>query len=312
MRRSLSDSEEEFFVSKNRANRSSADDSQITRIVVEPLFGSAKCVYNIDKSQPGRLIVEAQKQSRKFPTDYFSSKSNQVLRRTYRIPSDSDLDKLQSHVDRRTNQLIIEIPRVFPVSTRKEVSRYRRRTKKEPSNLEFFVDCQGYRPSELDVFLDGKFLVVESRTRRGRKILKEIGLPSSVDTSRIVSFYERGQLRIDAPLKNLSSSYHDISDFSRFRSRTPPSRQNFHDFDYPKMSSRRIRSHENLSRPIDELYDADRRRRTIDYHRANQRRSRYRPNSIYSPDDSLKTADYTLRRTTYRSNPSDDELSFRF
>ena len=106
-------------------NTTPSSSSSVTRIVVESPFGSKKCDYSIDKSQRGRLVITARRRQTA-SSDNHSSRNNKnhVAIQTFTIPSDADVDRLQSHVERDTNRLIIEIPRQQRPSSRAQRSSY--------------------------------------------------------------------------------------------------------------------------------------------------------------------------------------------
>ncbi|UJR27512.1 hypothetical protein I4U23_008796 [Adineta vaga] len=218
--------------------------SSLTRIVVESPFDSKKCDYAIDKSQPGLIIVSARRQ----PSS--SANKKQVAVQKFKVPYDADVDRLQSHIERDTNRLIIEIPRKErPSSRAQQRSSYISNTSKTNARLlrspdvermltsptggpqlilgssksnkthsngnrklEYRIDCRGYLAEELEVFIQGRDLIVQGKTntsasidpteqRVSKKFTRKITLPSSVDLPRVVSYLEHGELRIEAPLK---------------------------------------------------------------------------------------------------------------
>jgi HSP20 family molecular chaperone IbpA len=222
--------------------------SSVTRIVVEPPFGPKKCDYNIDKSQRGRLVITARR--RRTPSsDYRSSHNkNHIAIQTFTIPYDADVDRLQSHIEQDTNRLIIEIPRQQRRSSRAQRSPYistsnagsrllrspdvermltsptggpqliRDDTKSSNKNsgnnrkLEYRIDCRGYTADELEVFIQGRDLIVQGKThtqisedptqqRVSKKFSRKITLPNTVDLPKVVSYLDHGELRIEAPLK---------------------------------------------------------------------------------------------------------------
>ncbi|CAF0900542.1 unnamed protein product [Adineta steineri] len=178
--------------------------SSVTRIVVESPFGSKKCDYSIDKSQRGRLIITARRQASSSSDPYSSSNKKNVAVQKFTIPYDADVDRLQSHVERNTNRLIIEIPRDERSNTRANRSSYmstsntntrllrspdvermltsptggpqliRDDTKSSKSNsgsnrkLEYRIDCRGYTADELDVFVRGRDLMVQGKTNTSK------------------------------------------------------------------------------------------------------------------------------------------------
>jgi hypothetical protein len=216
--------------------------SSVTRIVVESPFGSKKCDYSIDKSQRGRLVITA----RRRPSS--SNHKNHVAVQTFTIPLDADVDRLQSHVERDSNRLIIEIPRQHRRSSRtqhtsntkstnpgprllrspdvermltsptgaphliRDDTNSNRRNSGSNKKLEYRIDCHGYTADELEVFIQGRDLMVQGKTnsstssdptqqRISKKFSRKITLPNTVDLSKVVSYLEHGELRIEAPLK---------------------------------------------------------------------------------------------------------------
>jgi hypothetical protein len=78
--------------------------------------------------------------------------------------------------------------------------------------LEYRIDCHGYTADELEVFIQGRDLIVQGKTntsissdptqqRVSKKFSRKITLPNTVDLSKVVSYLEHGELRIEAPLK---------------------------------------------------------------------------------------------------------------
>ncbi|CAF2762390.1 unnamed protein product [Rotaria sp. Silwood2] len=211
--------------------------SSVTRIVVECPFGSKKCDYAIDKSQRGRLIVTARRRH-KFKSDYLSlNNKNNIAIQTFTIPYDADIDRLKSYVERYTNSLIIEIPRssssyintnhtsthlirspdILTSSTGASQLIYddikpSRKSFGNNQKLEYLIDCHGYTADELDVFIQDHDLIVQGKTKRtkledptqeriSKEFSRKISLPHTVDLSKVISYLENGQLRIEAPLK---------------------------------------------------------------------------------------------------------------
>lgn len=208
--------------------------SSVSRIVVECPFGSKKCDYTIDKSQPGRLIVTARRRQT-FP----SNNPNNIAVQTFAIPYDADVDRLQSYIEKNTNRLIIEVPRsrtpyisnnkntyvrspdMLTSSSRGNASRFvrenRQYTKKNIDNnkkVEYRIDCRDYRADELDVFIEGRDVTVQGKTKQAKssdprrqqqyiakQFTRKIALPNTVDLSKVESYFENGELRIEAPLK---------------------------------------------------------------------------------------------------------------
>ena len=225
----------------------------MTRIVVESPFGSSKCDFTIDKSQRGRLIVTARRRDI-LPLNA----KNRVAVQTFSIPLDADVDRLQSHVERNTHRFIIEIPRQQRSSQRSSRSSYSNaaatasnrnhlirspdvermltsptggpqlvrdntRLGKQSSGgnrkLEYRIDCHGYAANELEVFIQGRDLIVHGQTRKSissdpskqrvsKKFTRKISFPNTVDLPNVVSYLERGELRVEAPLKP-GVYYHD-------------------------------------------------------------------------------------------------------
>jgi HSP20 family molecular chaperone IbpA len=189
-------------ISSNKIPSQSSSSSPNTRIIVDSPFGSNKCDYSIDKSQPGRIIVTA----RRLRTDSSKHRSSRdkdhVAVQRFDIPLDADVDYLQSHVERHTNRLIIDIPHQQRASSRPSRSSYTnsssmarnlirspdvermltsptggpqlvRETKtsgKQNSGsgrkLEYRVDCHGYAADELEVFIQHRDLIVQGQTRK--------------------------------------------------------------------------------------------------------------------------------------------------
>ncbi|CAF4802874.1 unnamed protein product [Rotaria sp. Silwood1] len=226
---------------------SSSSSSSVTRIVVESPFGSKKYDYTIDKSQRGRLIITARR--RQTSSDYRSSNDkNHIAIQTFTIPYDADVDHLQSHIERDTNRLVIEIPRQKRTYSRTPRSSHinktyassrlirspdiermltsptggpqlihddRKSNKKSTGNnrkLEYRIDCHGYTADELEVYIQGRDLIVQGKTRKStspdptqqrvsKKFSRKITLPHTVDLTKVVSYLENGELRVEAPLK---------------------------------------------------------------------------------------------------------------
>ncbi|CAF1056469.1 unnamed protein product [Adineta steineri] len=209
----------------------------LLRIVVECPFGPKKCDYTIDKSQRGRLIVAARRRHT-FKYDYLLSKNkDNVVLQTFTIPPDADVDQLQSHIERWTNRLIIEMPRLSSsykntrntytnsiqpptvLTTSADVSRrvhddkqYTKIYSKDNQKIEYRVDCHDYTADELDVFVQGRDLIVQGKTKQGtssdpnqehvsKKFTRKIPLPNTADLSKIVSYFENGELRIQVALQ---------------------------------------------------------------------------------------------------------------
>jgi HSP20 family molecular chaperone IbpA len=203
--------------------------SSVTRIIVECPFGLKKCDYTIDKSQRGRLIITARRRHI-FSSDYFSlNNKNNIAIQTFTIPYDSDVDRLQSHIERNTNRLIIEIPRLHSsfintyirspdilISSKGGASRLTHDYRKNLDNNQKFkyrIDCQGYTADELNVFIQDQDLIVHGKTKRttssdptqhhvSKEFSRKIILPNTVDLSKVISYLKNGELRIEAPLKH--------------------------------------------------------------------------------------------------------------
>ena len=324
--------------------------SSIIRLVVESPFGSKKCTYTIDKSQRGRLIISARRRGN-FPSDYLSSKpKNDVITQTYPIPIDADVDHLQSYIERRTNRLIIEMPRIvdYAMSTKSIYSMANDELRRSPfkyqqretgRTVEYRVDCTGYRADQLELFLEGDELIVQGRANQKsltdpirsnglKKFSRKIHLPPTIDSSRILSFFDNGELTIQAPVKRVTSWYDEQSvgsGYNAVRSRMSPTRRHYYrrhrrvnrnpnleqisnNYRLANTAMRRVRSAESLNYPMDrfhdDLYEADRRRR----------QSTYPAESvvIYRSSDIPYNPDFVMKRQGHRSYPSDDETSFQF
>lgn len=354
--------------------------SAITRIVVDSPFGTKKCDYTIDKSQRGLLIVTAHRRQN-FASDYLSSKNKkETSSQTFTIPPDADVDRLRSHVEKRSNRLIIEIPRtqqhssypsyyhrgnaqvdyirppemerVLTPPPRRQERYYNRPTVDNNRTLEYRIDCAGYTAEELEVFLQGRDLIVRGKTNRAtspdplrqrssaKRFSRKLSLPPTVDLSRVVSYLENGELRVQAPLKRSAHNYEEeiISPrYNRVRSPTPSNRRHYYrrhervsrhrnndemNLRAPSSPMRRVRSAESLSYPLhrsaydldddgDDDFPENRRRRTTNYERrVIDRADMDQPHthrSVYSPTSHLVTG-----RTAYRSYPSDDDSYFHF
>lgn len=229
--------------------------ASLIRIDVESPFGSRKYDYSIDKSQRGHLVVTARRQ-RSSSLDYRSSTNkNYTAIQTFTIPVDADVDHLESHIEHNTNRLIIEIPRQKRANSRTsrssnvnsnhvssrlirspDIERMltsptfgpqlvhddRKSDGKGSGNnrkLEYRIDCRGYRPEELEVFIQGRDLIIQGETKQSnssdpmkqsvsKKFSRKIALPHTVDLAKVVSHLENGELRIEAPLKR-GVSYHN-------------------------------------------------------------------------------------------------------
>lgn len=229
---------------------SSSSSSSVTRIVVESPFGSKKCDYSIDKSQRGKLIITARRRPTSSSEYRSSNQKNHIAIQTFTIPNDADVDRLQSHVEHDTNRLIIEIPRQQRSSSRsqhrssyinttnansrllrspdveqmltsptggpqliRDDTKSNNRNSGNKRKLEYRIDCRGYTADELEVFIQGRDLIVQGKTRTSsispdptqqrvsKKFSRKITLPNTVDLTKVVSYLEHGELRIEAPLK---------------------------------------------------------------------------------------------------------------
>jgi HSP20 family molecular chaperone IbpA len=396
MNRYYSDSDDAYFASRQPSDSIRASgwqtplpsldeppsSSSVTRIVVECPFGSKKCDYKIDKSQRGRLIVTARRR-RIFSSDYLSlnNNKNNTAIQTFTIPYDADVDRLQSHVERYTNRLIIEIPRTYSSYIDKKNTyirspdlfksstgasrlighdqKYSRKDFDDNRKLEYRVDCQGYTADELDVSIQGRDLIVEGRSKRStsadptqqhlsKQLSQKISLPHTVDLSKVISYFENGELRIEAPLKR--GIYHSdeeilspertstamvsrrVGGYNRvqspisgnhrrhYRRRERVSRHH----QQPSSAVQRVRSVESLYHPsyrsprdFDDDDDDDdddnhryRRRVNYEHHSTNRHDSEQQPlyRSIYEPGHN----GVTTRTTTYRTYPVDNEVYYRY
>lgn len=179
----------------------SLSSSSPTRIVVESPFGGKKCDYSIDKSQRGLLLVSARAQPSSSSDPRSSTGKKQVAVQRFPVPYDADVDRLQSHVERGTNRLIIEIPRMQGrPSSRAQHTPYasasnsKTRLLRSPDvermltsptggpqlvhdstaagkssaggsrKLEYRIDCHGYMADELEVFIQGRDLIAQGQT----------------------------------------------------------------------------------------------------------------------------------------------------
>lgn len=216
------------------------------RITIDSPFGLDKYDYSIDRSQPGRLTVTAHR--KRFSS---SNRSDRVAVQTLDIPFDLDLDRLESYIEQSSNRLIIDIPRLHrsshrssrvsygnsaninknlirspdiermlttPLSRPKLVEddrSYGHRNSISGRKLEYRIDCHGYAADELEVFVQGRDLIVQGSTRASssssttdptqkrvsKKFSRKISLPNTVDPDGVLSHLENGELRIEAPLK---------------------------------------------------------------------------------------------------------------
>lgn len=261
--------------------------SGIIRLVIDCPFGSKKCDYGIDKSQRGRLIVTARRRHI-FKLDPISPDNpDNVVVQTFTIPYDADVDRLQSHVEHDKNRLIIEIPRLSSsyMNTTQTSSRFYPQSRnnsqiivddmKSSSNrnyygdnqkLEYFVDCNGYRADELDVSIEDHDLIVHGKTRRdaspsskptrrhvSKEFTRKIILPNTVDLSKVISYLDNGQLRIEAPLKHDGYYMNDNTYFPQPVSTIMPQRTvvGYDRVQSPNRHRRHYRRHERTTRHRD-------------------------------------------------------------
>lgn len=274
--------------------------SSIVRLQVDCPFGSKKCEYSIDKSQRNRLIVSARRRHM-FPT----KNKNDLVVQTYPIPSDADVNRLYSYVERSTNRLIIEIPRLSSYSNER----------KSDQKVEYHVDCRGYTADEVGVYVDGNDLIVQGKTKRSlssdpsqhhmsQKFSRKISLPKTVDPTKVVSYFENGQLTIQAPVR------------VRERALSPVPRGN-HRRHYHRRE--RISRHQQPSRGIERARSAEVLRypdykyvRNFDDDDDNY--ERYTNNRRYSYDDEpIYKSEYPPSiRTVYREYPREDTTYYRY
>ena len=220
--------------------------ASLTRLVVDSPFGRKKCDYTIDKSQLGRLIITARRRA-SFASDYLSLKNkNQFATQIFTIPSDADVNRLRSYIEPLTYRLIIEIPRTLSTYQKRYVPN---ENPIRSSTMDYRIDCHGYSPDDLDVYLQGRELMVEGRTSRGsasKRFSRKLTLPTTVDLSRVSSYFENGELRVQAPLRLRSpppsNSRQYYRHHSRHRTTTP---------------MRRVRSMESVSYPMRDVYNDD-------------------------------------------------------
>lgn len=366
MYRYSSDSDEAYYASRHQSDnirssgwqspiprREETNSSPVTRLVVDSPFGTKKCDYTIDRSQAGRLIVTARRRQT-FASDYLSlnNKTNNTAIQTFTIPFDADVNRLQSRVERHTNRLIIEIPRTRSgigetrnTYVRSPFQRDRLQDIDRTRKFEHRIDCQGFKADDLDVFIEGRDLIVRGKTKRStssdphyqqqsKEFSRQIPLPSNVDPARVVSYFENGELRIEAPYKRMfyneqseilsPEGMSSMTGYNRvqspisgnqrrhYRRRERVNRQ-------PPLSTmplQRVRSadalHYPLSRSIrewnDDGDDEDRYyRRAVKYKRYNvEQPSAYR--SLYEPSNN----GVVTRTTTYRTYPTDQQVYFEY
>ncbi|UJR21658.1 hypothetical protein I4U23_024735 [Adineta vaga] len=299
------------------------------RLVVDCPFGFKKCDYTIDKSQRGRLTIAARRRHR-FKSDYLLSKNpNQITYQTFIIPLDADVNQLQSHIERSTNRLIIEIPRLSPRNTYVQSNqsptvaqeiyddkKYSQRYVNNNQRVEYRIDCHGYTADQLNVFVQGRDLIVQGKTIRSsssdptqphtsQKFSRKIPLTNAIDSSQVVSYFENGDLIIQAPLKpNICSC--SIINTNKFTQQ----QQQQHYHRRPERSNRRQspspiqREHsaESLAHPSYRLsrdFDENRSRRPViqERHFDNSR-----SDSLHQPTRRTVTT-----RTTYRTSAIDND-----
>ncbi|CAF0721084.1 unnamed protein product [Adineta ricciae] len=342
------------------ASRIVSSQAPFIRLVVDCPFGFKKCDYTIDKSQPGRLIVAARRRHR-FKSDYFLlNDPNQVTYQTFTIPGDADVDQLQSHIERSTNRLIIEIPRLpllynqSPDNTQwtYDNKKYSQKYVNNNQKVEYRVDCRGYTADQLKVYVQGRDLIVQGKTSRSsssaadpnqqrtsQKFSRKIPLTNAVDSSQIISYFENGDLIIQAPLKSddaiMPSSVPIIinrstGDYVRAQSPTPTNTHHYQqqrrdrsnlsrtygpaaadddDGDRRPLSPiRREQSAESLAHPSYRLsrdFEENRPKRTTiqeRYFNNNRSDSPAKPigRSVYYPTNNVVTT-----RTTYHTSPGE-------
>jgi virulence-associated protein VagC len=340
--------------------------SSVTRIIVEPPFGSKKCDYTIDKSEPGRLIVTARRRQI-FSSDYLSlNNKNNIAIQTFTIPSDADVDRLQSHIERSTNRLIIEIPRTRPANINTYTASpdilkssggvsklIQRKNMDNNRKVEYRIDCHGYTADELEVFIEGRDLIVQGKTKRStssdsaqqrssKQFSRKISLPNTVDLSKVISYLENGELRIEAPLKR--EIYYDdeeiyspkltstavsrrmVGGYNRVQSPIPGNHRRHYrrreriSRAQPTSTIRRVRSVDALNYPlyrsprdfdVEDDDEDNRYRRTVNYerYRSNRNNIEQQPiyRSVYEPPSNLVTT-----RTTYHTYPRDNDVYFKY
>ncbi|CAF2142818.1 unnamed protein product [Rotaria magnacalcarata] len=354
--------------------------SSAIRLVVDSPFGSKKCDYSIDRSEQGRLIVTARRRHT-CKSDYLSSSNqdNNIAVQTFTIPPDADANHLKSHVERYTNRLIIQIPRLSPsymntspistplirppdllptaASTTSQVtlgdSQSHRNYYDNNRKLEYLIDCDGFTADELDVFIQDYDLIVQGRTRRAvspvpiqRNLSKEfsrkISLPTTVDLTKVTSYFDNGQLRVEAPVKrevycrdNVILSPESLStvEYNPIQSPIPGTHQRHY------RRQERVSRHREYDRgnnvrslsPVQRIYPTEgfhypmhRSTRDLDIdddlrrsrHQGMYKYERYASNgdraklqpiltSVYSPPQDVARA-----RTTHRYYPRDEDLYF--
>lgn len=340
MSRYYSDSDNEYYASRQQQSNTirasgwqspiprineTTGSSSISRLVVECPFGRKKCDYTIDKSQPGRLIITARRRQ--------TFSSNNIAVQTFTIPYDADVNHLKSYIEKNTNRLIIEIPRVsniYKSTSKGNISRsiYNNNQRK---NLEYRIDCRDYKPDELDVFIEGRDVIIQGKTKRtkssdptqrqvSKQFTRKIALANTVDLSKVRSYFENGELRIQAPpLKHgiydrqeIVSSPLTGNHRRQYRRREHVSRIQ------PSSSTQRVRSADGLRyREFDDDdgddYDDDdseenRYRRTANYVRDTTNQNDIKSRSIYTPSNRI----VTRKTTTYRDYPVENHTYYKY
>lgn len=329
---------------------SSLPSSSVTRLVVDSPFGTKKCDYTIDRSQPGRLIVTARRRPT-FGSDYLSlnNKNNNTAIQTFTIPFDADVNHLQSRVEQYTNRLIIEIPRtrsgIVDMRNTYVRSPFRRDDRiagmkdgNQSRKFEYQVDCHGYKADDLDVFIEGRDVIVRGRKQRStasdphyqqqqsKEFSRQVSLPNTVDLSRVVTFFDNGQLKIEAPYKR--SVYYDEGEIispiggnhrRHYRRRERVNRQQQQQ-QIPSTVIQRARSADALNYPltrsIREWDDGDNNedhfyRRAVKYKHYNTEQKQQQP-SIYRSYYEPSNNGVITRTTTYRTYPSDHQMYSKY
>ena len=144
--------------------------------------------------------------------------------------------------------------------------------------LEYRIDCRGYTADELEVFIQGRDLIVQGKTntstspdptqqRVSKKFSRKITLPNTVDLPKVVSYLEHGELRIEAPLKR--GVYYPDEEII-IPGPPPPSTSNRTTAAMISNLENRVRSPSPQNRPHYRRNERASRRR--DYDRSNNRR----------------------------------------
>ena len=156
-------------------------------------------VYNLMLNEiANRLIIEIPRQHRRSSRTQHTSntKSTNPGPRLLRSP---DVERM------------LTSPTGAPHLIRDDTNSNRRNSGSN-KKLEYRIDCHGYTADELEVFIQGRDLMVQGKTnsstssdptqqRISKKFSRKITLPNTVDLSKVVSYLEHGELRIEAPLK---------------------------------------------------------------------------------------------------------------